>query len=307
MANITIRDDEHWMELREQNVGASEVGCLFPGVDPFKTRFELHCVKAKLIPAPDLRKNKAVRFGQVFEAGTAKMVAEDTGWTIRKVRRYITSPTVEGQAATLDYETHGHPRGAAPVQIKVVGRKWEEIPLVYQLQVQQEMAVTGRDWGALGVAFLDRREVAVFEFDRHDAVIAKLEAEVVDFWRAVHEGREPEPNFERDLEAIRKRYRTTHKGEQWEPMNEEAETALGELARQYHEAQAAESAGKKAKRTAQAEILNTLKDAGFARVGEFRVSTWDVADTDIEAHTRKGGRRMKVSKPKAQQKKEDPR
>jgi predicted phage-related endonuclease len=267
--------------LRARNVGASEVASLF-GLSTHTTEFELWMRKAGRLPDVDLSGNDRVEAGIFLEPGIAAWIGHRTGWKLRKVHRYCQHPAVPGMGASPDYEVVGHPKGRGTLQIKnvdsLVFRDWPDgqPPMAFQLQVQHEMACGGYAWGALGVV-VGGNKPEVFEYDRHEAAIAKIEARVAEFWRSVHEGIEPKPDFQRDLEAIQALYSTANLGK---VVDLSADAAFADACTRYDAASAREKAATKEKEAAKAEILMTIQDAALALTQGFKVSTWNVAESE---------------------------
>ena len=281
--------------LRAKNVGASEVAALF-GLSTHTTLFELWHRKAGNLAEDDLSGVDAVEAGIFLEPSIAEWIAHRNGWKIRKVHRYCQHPTVAGMGASPDYEIVGHPKGRGTLQIKnvdgIVRRGWvdDQPPMSFQLQVQHEIACGGYAWGALGVLVGGNRP-ETFEFDRHESAIAKIETAVAEFWRTIRDGEEPRPDFERDLSAIQDLYDFANPGK---VLDLAADERFAEACDRYKAASAGESAAKKAKDAAKAEILATMKDAELALANGFKVSTWNVSECPM-AYTRDAYRGFRCS------------
>ncbi len=299
-------------ELRKSHVGASEVAALF-GLHPFKTSFELWHEKSGNLESADISQNPRVKAGVFLEAGIGAWVAHETGWNVRKVTAYAQHPTIAGMGCTPDYEADGHPtrEGVGTVQIKnvdsLVFRGWEDgPPMVYQLQVQHEIACGGYAWGALGI-LVGGNDLRIFEYDRHPGAIAKLEAAVAEFWRTVHAGEAPDPDFARDLDALRELYRETNTGEVLDLStaaavddHDGADLAqrrafdFADACRRYTTASFEAQEAEKRKSAAQAEIVSIVQNAAIAIGDGFKVSTWPVAAGEV-SFTRAAYRGMRVS------------
>lgn len=268
--------------LRSRHVGASEIAALF-GLSTHTSLFELWHRKAGNLPEVDLSGNNRVEAGIFLEPSIAAWIAHRTGWKVRKVRRYCAHPTVAGMGASPDYEIVGHPKGRGTLQIKNVDAlaylDWQDgqPPMAFQLQVQHEIACGGYAWGALGV-LVGGNDPKVFEYDRHPAAIAKIEAAVIEFWRTVHEGIEPKPDFERDLAAIEELYAVADLGKVAD-LNDNS--AFADACARYVAASARETEATKAKDAAKAEILSIQEDAALAVTKGFKVSTWNVAECPV--------------------------
>src|SRR6476661_22352 len=146
-----------WIDIRRRHIGSSEVAALF-GLDERRTLFELWHQKAGNIQEPDVSENDRVFWGTVLRPAIAQGIAERQRWKIRKTHRYIEHPSVPGMGASLDFEIYGHPRGAAPLEIKnvdwMVAKDWPEgrPPLRFELQVQHQLAcLPSHPWAVLGV------------------------------------------------------------------------------------------------------------------------------------------------------------
>lgn len=215
MAQVAVENQEHWHSLRAQNVGASEVAALF-NASPYTTRFTLWHQKSGKIARPDFDSERMM-WGTLLEPVIAQGIAEKQSWTIRKVHRYITHPTVAGMGASLDYEIINHPDGPGCLEIKNVGidvfkKSWVknedgsfEAPLHIELQLQHQLSVTGRAWGAIGF-LVGGNEAHVVIRKRHEPTIQKIEATVAEFWESIKAGQVPELEAAGDLEAVTKAF-----------------------------------------------------------------------------------------------------
>lgn len=275
-------------------VGASEVAALF-GLHPQITKFELWHIKAGNVPAADLSDNDRVFWGNTLEPAVAVGVAELKGWRARKVRRYIKHPSVEGMGASLDYEVIGDSRGAGVLEIKTVDwlefRHWPEgePPVHYQLQLQHQLAVTGRAWGAVGVLIGGNR-LEVFEFDRHPGAIARIEAAVREFWQSIAINQPPKPDFQADLATITQLYADAS----GEPADMHEDNYLASLCADYAAAADQERQASKAKDAAKAEILTKIGSAPRVLAAGFTISAGEVPGGRIE-YDRKPYRAFRIT------------
>lgn len=213
MVSIPILNEQHWHQLRSENVGASEVAALFD-LHPQITKFELWHEKKGNIPRADLSDNERIFWGTMIEPAIANGVAKLKSWRVQKVRRYITHPTVKGMAASLDYEIMGHEKGPGVLEIKTVDwlifKGWENgtPPLNYELQLQDQMACTDRKWGCLAV-LIGGNNLRMFEYDARPATAAKLCAAVTSFWGSIIANEPPKPDYSRDGDALSAIYAAT--------------------------------------------------------------------------------------------------
>lgn len=225
MPTITPESEKYWHQLRAENIGGSEIASLFylwaledgtPAyyhmfeippegsemvgcVSPYKTGYRLFYEKCERLPTPPLDGDRILA-GQHIEPAIAAMAKEKWKWSIQKVHRYITHPTVRGMGASLDYEeiATGHP----PVEIKnvdgiIFSDRWkaegDEItdpPLYITLQLQHQIAVGNADYGWI-VALIRGNTLMRQMIYRHEAALKKTEEAVTAFWKAIDEERSP--------------------------------------------------------------------------------------------------------------------
>ena len=173
MAQLQVKDETHWHTLRAQHVGASEVAALF-GQSPFLSKWSLWQYKADRVPPQELNEERLL-WGTMLEPVIAAVIADKQDWQIQKVHRYITHPQVKGMAASLDFEIINHENGPGAFEIKNVSgwsfkQSWTlneagelmEAPLHYELQLQHQLACTGRQWGAIGVLVDGQKSYALY-------------------------------------------------------------------------------------------------------------------------------------------------
>lgn len=209
--SVNVLDEQHWHQLRAKNIGASEVAALF-GASPYTTKFTLYHQKAGKLASPSFDSER-MKWGTLLEPVIAQGIAEQQEWTIRKVRRYLMHPTVSGMGASLDYEILNHPDGVGCLEIKNVSieafkRSWlknedgsYDAPLHIELQLQHQLAVTGREWGAIGF-LVGGNEAHVVTRKRHEPTIQKIETAVAEFWKSIEKGEAPHVEDAGDLAAV---------------------------------------------------------------------------------------------------------
>lgn len=281
--------------VRRTFLGASESASLF-GLNPWKSPLELWMTKAGLIDEPDLSSNERVKWGKRNEDTVAKGLAEDYGWQVRRVQRVIPHPTVANMACTPDYEIVNHPKGPGLLQVKTVDsftfrQHWpgKEPPINYVLQLQHEMACTGRAWGILGV-LVGGNQGLVFEYERDLATVRDIEVAVAGFWASIAAGVSPDPDFRADAELILKLYRQVTKGETRTLDDPELETVIAELVA-LGEAKA--SCERKHKEF-RARLLEAIGSAEIAICGDWEVRSREVPEVVVPVTTRRGYRTLNI-------------
>lgn len=282
------------LAVRRQYVGSSEVAALF-GLHPWLTRFELWHRKAGNLPEVDFSDSEWVFWGDVLEPAVAEGVRQKTGWQVQKVHRYVEHPTIPGFGASLDYEVVAHERGPGVLEIKTVDRsafrRWDgDLPMVYQLQVQHQLAcLPNRSWGSLQ-ALVGGNRLEAFDLDRHERAIAKLERAVLEFWESIDAGQEPEPDFERDVDVLKLLWGTTDGGS---VATFYGDAELRQACEGYLAACAIERKAKHFKRRWSAAMLHTIEDAEVALLDGYRIHATDVAGGEV-SYVRQPYRRLRV-------------
>lgn len=210
--SIEVRDDAHWHELRAQHIGASEVSCLL-GLSKFKTKWRLYHEKRGTLLPDSLDDNKAVLTGRHMEPALATWAAEKFEWPLRKVRRYLSDPSIKA-GASLDYETM---QGHEPVEVKFStgfgetddANTWDwegddiiQAPHAYIVQVQYQLMMANKPQGWLVgyVGHAPRRMLV----PRSEAIITTLRATVAEFWADVAAAKEPPVDWFADADGVAK-------------------------------------------------------------------------------------------------------
>jgi putative phage-type endonuclease len=142
-----------------RGITATEAAVIL-GVNPWKTPFALWSEKVGLAEPDDLSNNEAVRWGHRLQGPIIAAYREERPETeVEAVPEWVMERTIERpwMLATLDGRQYVEGKGPGVLEIKTAGAQktadWAdgEIPLVYQIQVQHQLAVTGLDWGTIAV------------------------------------------------------------------------------------------------------------------------------------------------------------
>lgn len=266
MPNIEIKSEAHWHELRAKSIGSSDQPALW-GVSPFRTVFQLWHEKRGALAHADLSDDVRVICGKHLEAGIAMALAEIHKLRIRKVRRYVTHPTVPRMGASLDYEVATEGDGWVPLEVKNVDfliwrDEWlhdgdnHEPPEHIDIQIQHQIACVEKPYAFAGV-LVGGNTLHLIRRDRHDGIIAAIETKVGDFWHGVDHDIEPPIIAARDVDALL-RVRLAAGGG---VVDLRGDNKLEALITEYADAKAAEnSAGERAD-VCRAEMLMLIGDA----------------------------------------------
>lgn len=186
----TLSRDE-WLEVRKHGIGSSDAAAAV-GLNPYKSQLALWMEKTGRdsdLPKPDPHDTTTpVYWGTLLEPIVAASYTQQTGRRVRKVNAVLQHPERPWMLANIDREVIG----AGDVQIlecKTAGefgaRLWKDgVPEYVQLQVQHQLAVTGKQAADVAV-LLCGQQLQVHRLHRDDALIAKLMLLQERFWRYV--------------------------------------------------------------------------------------------------------------------------
>lgn len=194
-----------WLEARKQGIGGSEAAAVL-GVNPYVSPLSLYCRKQGLMP--ETEDNERMRWGRQLEQAIAEDYELETGRKLHDPGSFTiyTSTEYPWMIATIDrmiveaddQDDHG------VLQIKTAraGERdtWlEEIPLYVQVQVQHEMIVTGKKWGAVAVFFGDYEHLYI-DVALHQRFAEILIEQTQKFWERIQNEDAPPPDFSKASE-----------------------------------------------------------------------------------------------------------
>lgn len=207
----------NWLASRTSALGASEVAALFNGPDgqtisPFTTPFVLWLEKTGQQEPTELSA-EWVEMGNVLEPVIADLYSKRTGRKVWQggpfcVAEHPEHPFIRATPDRFVVEAPDR-SGEGLVQIKNANafkaKDWDDgVPDYIEIQVQAEMAVTGRAWNSVAV-LLGGCEFRSFDVERNDDFIAEMIEQAKWFWSLV-ESRTPPPldSSPRTLDAIKR-------------------------------------------------------------------------------------------------------
>lgn len=180
-----------WLEVRKTGIGGSDAAAAV-GLNPYKSQLELWLEKtgrdAELRqPDPD-DTTEPVYWGTLLEPIVAAAYTKQTGNRVRKVNAVLQHPDIPFMLANLDREVVGVP-GVHILECKTAGefgaRLWAEgVPEYVQLQVQHQLAVTGKQSADVAV-LLCGQKLDVHRIQRDEDLIARLIPLEATFWEYV--------------------------------------------------------------------------------------------------------------------------
>ncbi len=180
-----------WLEVRKTGIGGSDAAAAV-GLSPYKSQLELWLEKTGRddgLDKPDpTDTNEPVYWGTLLEPIVAAAYTQQTGNRVRKVNAVLQHPEVPFMLANLDREVLGCPE-ASILECKTAGefgaRHWKlGVPEYVQLQVQHQLAVTGKAAAHVAV-LLCGQKLEVHRIVRDEGLIANLIELEARFWEHV--------------------------------------------------------------------------------------------------------------------------
>lgn len=180
-----------WLQVRRTGIGGSDAAAAV-GLNPYKSQLQLWLEKTgrdAALPKPDpADTTQPVYWGTLLEPIVAAAYTQQTGNRVRKVNAVLQHPTIPFMLANLDREVTGVPN-VQLLECKTAGefgaRAWREgVPEYVQLQVQHQLAVTGKAAADVAVLICGQ-QLDVHRIERDDALIARLIPLEAQFWQYV--------------------------------------------------------------------------------------------------------------------------
>ena len=188
-------DRGQWLEVRRGGIGSSDAAAAV-GMNPYKSQLELWMEKTGRGTEGEDSVDMAspMYWGSLLEPYVAQAYQKKTNRRVRKVNAVLQHPTFPFMRANIDREIVGN----CEVQIlecKTAGefgsRLWRDgVPEYVQLQVQHQLAVTGKAAADVAV-LLCGQHLEVHRINRDEDVIARLIVLEARFWEYVESDTPP--------------------------------------------------------------------------------------------------------------------
>lgn len=182
---------EDWLSVRKNGIGGSDAAAAV-GLHPYMSALELWLDKtgrAEGMPRPDPDDTTSPTYwGTLLEPIVAASYTKQTGNRVRRVNAVLRHPAIPWMLANVDREVVGN-RDVQLLECKTAGefgaRLWRDgVPEYVQLQVQHQLAVTGRQAADVAV-LLCGQKLEVHRVMRDDSLIARMIELEAAFWRYV--------------------------------------------------------------------------------------------------------------------------
>ncbi len=202
---------KEWLEVRRGGIGSSDAAAAV-GLNPYKSPLELWMEKTERTSANEEHAglDDPRYWGTLLEPYVAIAYQQKTERRVRKINAVLQHPTFPFMLANIDREVVGCPE-VQILECKTAGefgaRLWRDgVPEYVQLQVQHQLAVTGKDAADVAV-LLCGQQLEIFRIPRDEDVIARLIVLETRFWEYVENDTPPPVDgSESSARALRKLY-----------------------------------------------------------------------------------------------------
>lgn len=313
---LNPKSEDEWLRARTKDITSTEVSALF-GISPYCTLFELWYQK-KSGEVPEFEENERMKWGTCLQDAIAEGIAQEQGWTIRRMDEYIReedlrigasfdfkatritkTPKLE-QISENSYSQLPKEYESFILEIKNVDglqfkQGWVkddagnlEAPLHIEIQVQQQLLVSGYSYAYIG-ALVGGNDLKLLKRKRNENIINGIKAKVAAFWQTIDANIPPEPNFDTDSEFISGLYGYAEPGKYME-----SDAEIEQLATVYKEYAELEKQGSKGKKEMKAKILTKIGDVEKVGGLDFTISAGTIGPCEV-AYTRKGYRDFRIN------------
>lgn len=188
LVNTSKIERADWLEVRKQGIGGSDAAAAV-GLSPYKSQLELWMEKtgrdADLPKIDPHDTTHPTYWGTLLEPIVAASYTQQTGRKVRKVNAVLQHPEFPFMLANLDREIVGV-RGVSILECKTAGewgaKLWREgVPEYVQIQVQHQLAVTGKEAADVAVLICGQK-LEVHRIHRDEDLIANLITLEALFW-----------------------------------------------------------------------------------------------------------------------------
>lgn len=293
LETIQPLNETHWLELRAQDLTSTESPALF-GISPYNTPFEVFHRKAKKLVV-GIDENERMKWGKRLQDAIAAGIAEDNGWQVRRMDEYLRIPSLRmGSSYDFAIGDDGllEVKNVDSLAFKngwVVEDGVVEAPPHIELQVQHQLAVSGRKYVVIG-ALVGGNKIVQLHREPVPEIIDALKERVSTFWKNVDAGIAPEPDFNKDSDVIARLF-SVEPGKIFDARGNEA---FVEITLEYKKAQELEKQAQSAKDAAKSKLIMAYGEAEKVIGDNFSITAGMVAGADI-SFTRKPYRNFRIN------------
>lgn len=294
---INPENREHWLSLRKTDITSTDVSALF-GISPYLTIYELWHRKKNSIDS-GITQNERMKWGNLLEPVIASEIGVEQGWSVSPLKCYMRIEELR-MGSSFDFSIDGDEPGI--LEIKNVDRavfndSWTkkedggyEAPLHIEIQVQHQLAVSGRKFAYIG-ALIGGNDLVLIRRDRDEGVIEAIKQRVSEFWASVEAGKEPEPDFSKDAAFISKLFGFA---EPDKVIDVKGDSHIRDLAIEYRDVSREITSLEEKKEGLKAQLLMCIGDAEKTTGDGFTISAGMIGECPI-SYTRKGYRSFRIN------------
>ena len=292
MKEIAISSKDQWLEARVHNINSTESASLF-GISPYMTKFEMWQNK-KNKELSSIEETERMKWGTRLEEAIGYGIAEDEGLKVEPFKNYYMDEKLR-MGSSFDFFIE--PDGILEIKNVdsfIFNQQWKaddpnqiEAPLHIEMQVQHQLAVSGRKFAKIGV-LVGGNEAHVIHRERDEEVISAIRDEIEVFWESIEKNSPPPINFEQDYDYVAGMFQHAEPGKQLD-----ADEKISELARRYNAASRSERVYQTLKKSCKAEILTLIGDAEKVKGEDFTISAGAIGPKTYEVK-REGYRNFRI-------------
>ena len=179
---------QQWLEVRKKGTGSSDAAAAV-GLCPYKSQLELWMEKTgRTVRQEEPGQDSPMYWGTLLEPYVATAYTERTGNKVRRLNAVLQHPTYSYMLANIDREVVGR-KDVQILECKTAGefgsRLWRDgVPEYVQLQVQHQLAVTGKQAADVAV-LLCGQKLELHRIERDEDLIGRLIVLEARFWEHV--------------------------------------------------------------------------------------------------------------------------
>lgn len=209
---------EQWLLERRKGIGGSDVSCIL-GLNPYRSCLSIYMDKIGAVPVDLEMVSEQAYWGTVLEEPIAQRFAEKhPELTVRRNNNMLCNSDYPFAIANIDRDVRDENGKMSGLEIKTTGLRgaqyWEDddIPLMYSLQANHYMMVTGWekwDFAVLiaGQKYIERQII------RDEELIQSLIPKEIAFWNLVKSLTPPDSDGSADYgEVLKSLYPSATKG-----------------------------------------------------------------------------------------------
>jgi putative phage-type endonuclease len=176
------------IENRKKGIGASEASIVM-GLNDNISPYQLWMIKTGRAQPDDLSEIPIVYWGSLHEEPIAQHYAKVMNCKVRRVTNTLFHKEHSFMLCHLDRKIEGLSKVLECKFAMFARDQWGEsgsdvVPMAYIVQVQHQLAVTGYEEADLAV-LIGGYDFRVYHFKRDEELIARIIADVSEFWKCV--------------------------------------------------------------------------------------------------------------------------